>query len=218
LKIADCRLLFAQLQHAPSFSTTAICHRQSAICNRHLAIRNRQLAMTYGIIAGEIIPVITCRKMRAADVRDAFEMLSKFLSADEHYLSSSEAYGDLGWKGLNDALDLFLERPELGFVWMAFDEDGAAAISVVSYAISTSMGSVVAKLDDVSVKADRRGKGVGTELIEQLKAQLRREAVTRIDVAVHMENPDARRFYEKTGFVRLNEERLSCLIQMSDKL
>jgi len=150
--------------------------------------------------------------MRTGDVRDAFEMLSKFLSADEHYLASSAAYGDLGLKGLNDALDIFLERPELGFVWMAFDDQGAVAVCVVSYTISTSMGSGVAKLDYVSVKEDRRGKGVGTVLMEQLKNELRREAVTRIDVAVHMENPDARRFYEKAGFVRLNEERLSCVI------
>jgi GNAT superfamily N-acetyltransferase len=150
--------------------------------------------------------------MGAADVRDAFMMLSDFLSADEHYLASSQAYGDLGLKGLNNALDLFLERPELGFVWMAYDENGVAGVCVVCYAISTSMGSVVAKLDDVSVKADRRGAGVGTELLNQLKDQLRREAVTRIDVAVHLENPPARRFYEKAGFVALNEERLSCLI------
>ena len=150
--------------------------------------------------------------MGAADVSDAFEMLTEFLSADEHYLASSQAYGDLGLQGLNNALDLFLERPELGFVWMAFDERGAAGICVVCYAISTSMGAVVAKLDDVSVKPDRRGKGIGTELIEQLKEQLRREAVTRIDVAVHMENPQARSFYERSDFVRLNEERLSCLI------
>ena len=155
---------------------------------------------------------IRCRKMGAADVRDAFHMLSDFLSADEHYLASSEAYGDLGMKGLNNALDLFLERPELGFVWMAFDDQGVAGICVVCYAISTSMGAVVAKLDDVSVKADRRGAGIGSELLNQLKEQLRREAVTRIDVAVHLENPEAKRFYEKAGFVALHEERLSCLI------
>src|SRR5215203_1128827 len=155
---------------------------------------------------------ITCRKMGAADVRDAFQMLTDFLSADEHYLASSQAYGDLGLKGLNNALDLFLERPELGFVWMAYDQRGVAGICVVCYAISTSMGSVVAKIDDVSVKPDRRGAGVGTELLNQLKEQLRKEAVTRIDVAVHLENPQARRFYEKQGFLALNEERLACLI------
>jgi ribosomal protein S18 acetylase RimI-like enzyme len=105
-----------------------------------------------------------------------------------------------------------LERPELGFVWMAYDEQGVAGICVVCYAISTSMGSVVAKLDDVSVKADRRGGGIGTELLNQLKDQLRREAVTRIDVAVHLDNPEAKRFYEKAGFIALNEERLSCVI------
>jgi ribosomal protein S18 acetylase RimI-like enzyme len=71
---------------------------------------------------------------------------------------------------------------------------------------------VVAKLDDVSVKPDRRGHGVGSQMLDQLKQQLRREAVTRIDVAVHLQNPEARRFYEKAGFVALNEERLSCLI------
>jgi ribosomal protein S18 acetylase RimI-like enzyme len=95
---------------------------------------------------------------------------------------------------------------------MAFDEQGAAGICVVCYAISTSMGSVVVKLDDVSVKPDRRGKGVGTDLLEQLKEQLRKESVTRIDVAVHKDNPSARKFYEKLGFVALNEERMAAVI------
>jgi ribosomal protein S18 acetylase RimI-like enzyme len=150
--------------------------------------------------------------MTAADVTDAFEMLRVFLREDEHYLASSEAYGDRGFQGLNDALDLFLEQPELGFLWLAYDEQGAAGVCVVCYGISTSMGAVVAKLDDVSVKAERRGQGIGTALLEQLKQQLRKEAVTRIDVAVHLENPEARRFYEKLGFMALNEERMACVI------
>ena len=156
--------------------------------------------------------LITCRKMTAPDVTDAFNMLSAFLSEDEHYLASSQAYGDRGIQGLNDALYLFLEHPDMGFVWMAYDEKGAAGICVISYAVSTSMGALVAKLDDVSVKEDRRGKGIGTVLLKQLKEQLRKESVTRIDVAVHFENPDARKFYERLGFTRLNEERLACVI------
>jgi len=156
--------------------------------------------------------LITCRKMTAADVSDAFEMLSTFLNEDEHYLASSRAYGDRGFQGLNDALDHFLEQPELGFVWLAYDEDGLAGICVVCYAISTSMGAVVAKLDDVSVKASRRGIGIGTALLEQLKEQLKKESVTRIDVGVHLENPEARKFYERLGFATLNEERLACVI------
>lgn len=156
--------------------------------------------------------MITCRKMTAADVSDAFEMLRAFLNEDEHYRASSAAYGDRGVQGINDALDLFLEQSELGFVWMAYDENGVAGICVVCYAISTSMGAVVAKLDDVSVKANRRGQGIGTALLKQLKEQLKRESVARIDVAVHVDNPEARRFYEAVGFAALNEERLACVI------
>jgi GNAT superfamily N-acetyltransferase len=156
--------------------------------------------------------LITCRKMTAADVRDAFDMLTAFLTEDEHYLASSAAYGDRGLRGLNDAFYLFLERPELGFVWMAYDDRGLAGICVVCYAISTSLGTVVAKLDDVSVQLDRRGTGVGTAMVEELKEELRGQSVMRIDVAVHMDNPQAKRFYEKLGFVPLNEERLACVI------
>ncbi len=156
--------------------------------------------------------MITCRKMNAAEVPDAFRLLSAFLTGDEHYLASSKGYGDRGFQGLNDALDHFLERPELGFVWIAYEGHEAVGICVISYAISTSMGSLVAKLDDVSVREGRRGKGVGTELLKQLRDQLRREAITRIDVGVHRDNPEARRFYERHGFVPLNEERMACVI------
>jgi GNAT superfamily N-acetyltransferase len=156
--------------------------------------------------------LITCRKMTAPDVSDAFKMLSAFLREDEHYRASSQAYGDRGIQGLNDALYLFLEHPDLGFVWMAYDDDIAAGICVVCYAVSTSMGALVAKLDDVSVKPDRRGEGIGTVLIKALKEQLTKESVTRIDVAVHLQNPEARAFYERLGFQPLNEERLACVI------
>jgi GNAT superfamily N-acetyltransferase len=143
---------------------------------------------------------------------DAFVMLSKFLTEDEHYLASRKTYGNSGPQGLRDALDLFLARPELGFVWIAYDDHGLVGICVVCYAISTSLGTLVAKLDDVSVKEEQRGKGVGTALIQQLKEALRKHHVMRIDVAVHFENPEAKRFYEKLGFAPLNEERLACVL------
>ena len=156
--------------------------------------------------------MITCRKMTAPEVTDAFSMLTDFLSGDEHYLASSKAYGDRGTEALMDALDLFLTRPELGFVWLAYDDEGIAGICVICYAISTSLGTLVGKLDDVSVKENRRGQGIGTALIQQLKQELHKHNVMRIDVAVHVDNPEARGFYEKLGFSALNEERLACLI------
>jgi len=59
-----------------------------------------------------------CRKMSAADVPHASHA-GCISDEDRHYLEKQQAYGDQGF-ALNDALDLFLERPELGFVWLAF--------------------------------------------------------------------------------------------------
>ncbi len=102
-----------------------------------------------------IAPVaLRCVSMTAATRDDARAMLGAFLGEDEHYRASAAVYGDGGAAALERALDLFLARPEIGFVWLAQVQDGAllrtVGACVVCNAISTSCGSLVAKLDDVS--------------------------------------------------------------------
>ena len=143
-------------------------------------------------------------------IGDAFTLLSEFLRKDEHYLDSSQAYGDRGDLGLNAALQLLLEKPELGFVWLGYDGATPVAVCVVSFAISTSIGGIVAKMDDVFVARSRRGVSVGSLHLQQLKQELRRLEVLRIDTSVHNTNLRARSFYLKHGFEPLHEERLSC--------
>jgi ribosomal protein S18 acetylase RimI-like enzyme len=155
--------------------------------------------------------------MTAATRDDARRMLGLFLAGDEHYRASAGVYGDGGPEALARALALFVARPELGFVWLAFvDAPGgervAAAACVVCYAISTSRGSVVAKLDDVHVDAQWQGRGVGAAMLRALVEQLRSDGVTRIDCGCHRDNAAAWRFYERLGFRPLDEERIALLI------
>ncbi|MFO1313425.1 MAG: GNAT family N-acetyltransferase, partial [Burkholderiales bacterium] len=126
--------------------------------------------------------------------------------------ASSSAYGDGGAEALDRALALFLARPEIGFVWLAFDGERAVGACVVCRAISTSRGSVVAKLDDVTVHPDWQGRGVGAAMLSQLREHLRDEGMTRIDCGCHRDNEGAWRFYERLGFRPLDEERLALLI------
>jgi len=159
---------------------------------------------------------LRCLKMTKRTRADAHALLQKFLSEDEHYLDSSAAYGDkgpeLGPKALARAITLFLRKPELGFVWLAYADGKAAGVCIVCYAVSTSIGGVVAKLDDVFVADGYRGKGVGTKMIEALKAELKKKKVGRIDTAVHLRNPGAARYYARLGFKSLGEERLALVL------
>ena len=159
---------------------------------------------------------VTCARMDTATRHDARAILDAFLGRDAHYLASSDAYGDGGPEALDRALDLFLARRDLGFVWLAY-ADGVAprtpvGACVVCYAISTSRGSLVAKLDDVHVAAGWQGRGVGGAMLVALFDALRRDGITRIDCACHRDNVGAWRFYEQLGFRPLDEERIALLI------
>ena len=90
--------------------------------------------------------------------------------------------------------------------------DEPVAVCVISLAISTSIGALVAKLDDVYVSQTRQGQGIGSAHLNQLKAELRQSGVQRIDTSVHLQNERARRFYARHGFTSLNEERLACVL------
>jgi GNAT superfamily N-acetyltransferase len=159
---------------------------------------------------------LDCAAMTPARRADAHALLRGFLGTDVHYRASAVAYGDGGEPALARALALFLEHPELGFVWLATTrvEGGAMVVGacVVCRAISTSRGAMVAKLDDVTVHPDWLARGVGGRMLAALFAHLRAEGITRIDSACHRDNAGAWRFYERLGFAPLDEERIALLL------
>ena len=159
---------------------------------------------------------VACERMTAATRNDAQVVLREFLTGDAHYRASAAIYGDGGSEALERALALFLARPELGFVWLAFASTNGKRVAVgacvVCYAISTSRGSLVAKLDDVHVARDWQGRGVGTAMMTDLGNALRAIGATRIDCGCHRDNVSAWRFYERLGFRPLDEDRIALLL------
>ena len=154
--------------------------------------------------------------MSAATRGDARELLGAFLGGDTHYRASAANYGDGGVAALDRALDLILARPELGFVWLAQAQQEGSLVTVGAcvncYAISTSRGSLVAKLDDVTIRADWQRRGIGSGMLDGLIRHLRAQGITRIDCACHRANEGAWRFYERLGFHPLEEERIALLL------
>jgi GNAT superfamily N-acetyltransferase len=155
---------------------------------------------------------IVCARMTEATRASAQRLLGGFLGDDAHYKASAAAYGDGGPAALARALDLFIGRPGLGFVWMAFAGGLAVGACVVCYAISTSRGGLVAKLDDVTIDPQWQGRGVGTAMLAALGDDLRAAGVARIDTACHRANDGAWRFYARQGFRALDEERIALLL------
>ena len=100
---------------------------------------------------------------------DAFTLMKRF--------RSDEA-------ALGDALALFVDRPDYGFVWLAYDDGIPAACVSVAFAISTETGGLVADLRDLWVVPERRRRGIGSALLATLHGRTDQLGVTRLDAAV----------------------------------
>jgi GNAT superfamily N-acetyltransferase len=155
---------------------------------------------------------VVCEPMTATTLSGTLAVLTEFLTEDSHYLASSGVYGDSGPGATRAALEMFLARAELGFVFVARVGDEVVAACVACYAISTARGGLVVKLDDVSVRRSHLGRGIGGVMLGELKRVLRAKGVSRIDIGCHRDNEGAWRFYTRHGFRPLDEERLACLI------
>jgi GNAT superfamily N-acetyltransferase len=100
---------------------------------------------------------------------------------------------------LGDALALFVDRPDYGFIWLAYDDDTPAACVSVSFAISSERGGLLARLADLWVAPDRRRRGIGSALIATLHGRLDQLDVKRIAAAIP-DDPGLRGFFAARSY------------------
>ena len=90
---------------------------------------------------------------------------------------------------------------------MVVAEDGGEVVGLallLTRPPSPFAGAVARKvieLDNLVVRAGRRGGSIGHRLLRAVTRWARAEGATHVEVGVHAFNRDARRFYESFGFV-----------------
>ncbi len=122
--------------------------------------------------------------MASAERYDAFELMQQFRT--DH-------------AALGEALSLFIERPDYGFIWLAYVDDHPAACVSAALGLDTETGGIVATLRDFYVIPAHRRRGLGTAVLVTLEARLAHLDVRRID-AVGGGDPALRPFFEARGY------------------
>jgi len=113
-----------------------------------------------------------------------------------HMMAGSEPWITLG-RGYDASLAL-LESPDREcYVALA---DGAVA----GFLILNMHGAFVGYVQTVCVAAEARGRGIGTELVRFAEERIFRES-PNVFLCVSSFNPDARRLYERLGYVFIGE-------------
>jgi GNAT superfamily N-acetyltransferase len=122
--------------------------------------------------------------MAGAERLDAFALMKQFRAEET---------------ALGEALALFADRPDYGFIWLAYDDGIPAACVSVAYAIATETGGICATLRDLWVVPDRRRRGIGSALLATLHGRLDQLDVTRVEASLPDERA-MRAFFAARGY------------------
>jgi ribosomal protein S18 acetylase RimI-like enzyme len=98
------------------------------------------------------------------------------------------------------ALELLLREPGYGRCETIHDGDSTIGYFVVGYGFSLEFGGRDAFLDELYIKPDSRGKGVGRAAVERAAELCRELGIHALHLEVNSENTVAQRLYRRAGF------------------
>jgi GNAT superfamily N-acetyltransferase len=94
----------------------------------------------------------------------------------------------------------------------------AIGIALVTLRSNVWFDGPVALLDELYVRPELRGRGIGTALIERAFAVLRERGAGLFEVNVDEDDSGARRFYERHGFTNTPEGRSERMLYFEREL
>ena len=98
-------------------------------------------------------------------------------------------------------LQLILEQPNRGRIFVLRNESRIVAMINLLITISTAEGGFVLLLEDLVVRSDHRGQGYGGRLLEYAEEYARQKGFLRITLLTDKPNEKAQHFYLKHGYI-----------------
>lgn len=102
------------------------------------------------------------------------------------------------------ALRLILNEPASGRLFVLRVDGRVAGMANALITVSTAEGGRVLLLEDVIVRSEHRGGGLGRRLVEHVLAWAREQGMTRVTLLADRDNHAALDFYRRLGFEHSN--------------
>ena len=98
-------------------------------------------------------------------------------------------------------LRLIIDSADVGVILAARDGDQVVGMVSLLFTISPAPGGTVCWLEDMVVRPDRRGGGLGSRLLQSAIEYARSNGFSRITLLTDKLNAGAIRFYGRHGFI-----------------
>lgn len=128
-----------------------------------------------------------------ADIPELVEMLGLLFSQEAEFNPDAARQ--------TRALKMILSEPNLGQVYVA--RDGGRIVGMVSVleTVSTAEGGRAGLLEDMVVRPEVRGQGIGKALLDHAIERSRADGLLRLTLLTDSDNVTARGLYAQAGFV-----------------
>jgi ribosomal protein S18 acetylase RimI-like enzyme len=98
------------------------------------------------------------------------------------------------------ALGNFIEDPTFGRIWLISVDNELVGYLVLTLGYSIEYGGRDAFIDEVYIRAEYRGCGIGSQALSFAEEECRALGVRALHLEVERENTNAQRLYRKVGF------------------
>lgn len=144
------------------------------------------------------------RPANKSDIPQMCGLLSELFSIESDFSPDSQKQAT----GLSLLLN---DKSGLSIVLVAEKGDEIVGMGSVQTLISTAEGGPVGLLEDLIVRRDYRGKGIGTRLLSELLRWCDIKNVSRLQLLRDADNGSALKFYRGNGW---SSTRLVCMRKM----
>jgi len=132
------------------------------------------------------------------DIREAVALLAAQMR--EHRVRISKAR-------IENAVRNLVERPERGFVLLAFADGEAIGVAYVTFMYPLEFGGLSSWLEELYVVPARRQHGIGNKLLLAARKRARDHGCAAMDLEIEAEHARAAHLYDRDGFRKLSRER-----------
>ena len=144
---------------------------------------------------------VSIRPARADDIPQMCGLLADLFSLESDFSPDREKQG----RGLRLLLN---DTSGSSAVFVAERDEKIIGMCSVQVLISTAEGENVGLLEDLIVKSNYRGRGIGTRLLSGIFAWCAAKNISRLHLLRDMDNEEALKFYAGNGW---SETRLACM-------
>lgn len=100
----------------------------------------------------------------------------------------------------------FISEEKLGKVWLIYDDSEIVGYVILTFIFSFEYKGKIAFLDELYIKENFRGKGIGNKTIQFIKEQIAKLSLKLLYLEVENHNESAQKLYIANDFVFHNRK------------